>query len=331
MRVAKPRFLLLTYFAAITTISIVGHAQEAPLDAAKNAFEKGEYAKVIAILEPAGAKDPNNGDLQLLLTKAYLQTNQTDAAIKSAERAVSINPNNSEYHDWLGQAYGDKASHASMFSAYPLARKTQKEFETAVNLDQGNFDAAQNLVEYDCTAPGVVGGGEDKAQPIIQKLAAMDAAEGHYAAGDCRMQKKDFDAVDAEFSKALESKPKSMDLIYEMAVYFTGRGQGDKVLAAADVGQAIAPTDPRVNFFRAVGWILESRYPSDAEKNLRGYLPLVLPRPDYPSASATHYWIGRLYQTQKNISGARSEYEAALKLNPKYKNAQEALQKLGNG
>ncbi len=331
MRADKPGLLLLACFAIIMMVAVVGHAQEFPLDAAKSAFERGEYGKVIAILEPAAARDPTNGDLQLLLTKAYLQTNQTESAIKSAERAVAIHPNNSEYHDWLGQAYGDKASHASMFSAYPLARKTQKEFETAVSLDQRNFDAAQNLVEYDCTAPSVVGGGEDKAQPIIQKLTALDAAQGHYAAGNCRIQKKDFDAVDAEFTKALESKPKSMDLIYEIAVYFTGRGQGDRVLAAAAAAQAAAPSDPRANFFRAVGWILKSEKSPEAEKNLRGYLPLALPRPDYPSASATHYWIGRLYQSQKNISGARSEYEAALKLNPKYKNAQEALQKLGNG
>src|SRR5450432_1141142 len=168
-----------------------GRARETPLAAAKQAFEKGEYSKVVTILEPAAAKDSGNGDIQLLLTKAYLQTNQSEAAIKSAEKAVAINPNNSEYHDWLGQAYGDKASHASIFSAYPLARKTQKEFETAVKLDEHNFDAAQNLVEYDCTAPSIVGGGEDKAQPIIQKLLSLDAAQGHYAEGNCRLQKKD--------------------------------------------------------------------------------------------------------------------------------------------
>src|SRR5450432_2485167 len=243
-----------------------GRARETPLAAAKQAFEKGEYRKAVTILEPAAAKDSNNGDIQLLLTKAYLQTNQTDSAIKSAEKAVAINPNNSEYHDWLGQAYGDKASHASAFSAYPLARKTQKEFETAVQLDDHNYAAAQNLVEYDCTAPGIVGGGEDKAQPIIQKLMSLDPAQGRYAAGNCRMQKKDFAGVDAEFTKALASKPKSMELIYEIADYFMGQAEGDKLLAAADAAQEAAPGDPRIKFLRAVGWILKSERTVDAEK-----------------------------------------------------------------
>lgn len=326
----SPKLGFVIFVCLITILTTLAVAQESPLAAAKQAFEKGEYNKVITILEPAAAKDPGNGDIQLLLTKTYIRSNQSDAAIKSAEKAVSINPNNSEYHNWLGQAYGDKASHASMFSAYPLARKTQKEFETAVKLDERNFDAAQNLVEYDCTAPSVVGGGEDKAQPLIQKLLSLDAAQGHYAAGNCRLQKKDYVAVDEEFTKALESKPKSINLICEMAEYFADRGQGDKVLKAADAGEAAAPGDPRVKFYRAVGWILVGEKPPDAEQSLKDYLPLILPGLDYPNASTVHYWLGHLYESQKNVSGAHSEYETALKLNPKNKHAQEALKKLGS-
>jgi Tfp pilus assembly protein PilF len=298
---------------------------------ARQAFEKGEYSRVVSLLEPAATKDPNNGDIQLLLTKAYLETNQTDAAVKSAEKAVSINPNNSEYHDWLGQAYGEKASHASMFSAYPLARKTQKEFETAVKLDQQNFDATQHLIDYDCSAPSILGGGEDKAQPLIQQLLSRDAAQGHYAQGNCRLQKKDFDGADAEFTKALESKPKSMEQIGEMVSYFAGRGQGDKVLQAANASAAIAPSDPRTSFFYAIGWTLKGQDLTDAEKNLREFLRIALPRSDYPSPSTAHYWMGRWYEAKKNTSAARTEYETALKLNPKNKNAQDALKKLSGG
>lgn len=326
MRFRKLELILVAFLAL--TFTSAACAEDISLIAAKQAFESGEYRKVTAILEPAAAKDPNNGEIQLLLTKAYLQTKQVDAAIKSAEKAVAINPNNSEYHDWLGQAYGEKASHASMFSAYPLARKTQKEFETAVRLDERNFDAAQNLIEYDCTAPSFVGGGEDKAQPFIQKLMNMDAAQGHYARGNCLIQKKDFSGVDAEFAKALESHPKSMDQIREMATYFAGRGQAANVLRAANAAAAVAATDPRVGLYRAVAWILEGQNLSDAETNLRKYLRISSPRSDYPGPASAHYWLGRLYELRKNSAGARTEYEAALKADPKYKNAQEALKKL---
>lgn len=310
------------------SLAISSFGQDNPLLAAKSAFEKGEYSKAISILEPEAAKNSSNGDVYLLLTKSYLEVNQAEAAIKSAEKAVSIDPKNSIYHDWLGQAYGEKASHASMFSAYPLARKTQKEFETAVNLDERNFEAAQNLVEYDCTAPSVVGGGEDKARPIIQKLMTLDPSQGHYAQANCSQQKKDNAGATAEFLKALESKPKSMDLVNDIAIYFVNRGEADHLLAAASAAESIAPLDPRIKVYRAIAWILRGEKLKDAEAILRDYLQGPTHGSDYPSPSSAHYWIGRLYESQKNTSGARTEYQTALKLNPKYKNAQDALKKL---
>jgi len=303
--------------------------QTAPLDTAKQAFEKGEYAKAIELLKVAESKDPQSGDVQLLLTKSYLALDQYDAAVSSGEKAVAINPKNSEYHQWLGEAYGAKADHVSMFSAYPLARKTQKEFETAVQLDERNFDAAQDLVEYDCTAPGVVGGGEDKAQPIIQKLMTLDPAQGHYAAGNCRAAKKDYTTADAEFAKALGSKPKSAELIYNIGDYFSQRRQADKLITVADVGEAAAPADSRAKFYRAQAFILKSENLPDAEKLLREYLRVAPPKSNYPKPWQVHYWLGQMFEKQKNVPAARSEYEAALKLNSKYKLAQDALKKLG--
>src|SRR5208283_528939 len=217
-----------------------------------------------------------------------------------------------------------------MFSAYPLARKTQKEFDTAMQLDEKNFDAAQDLVEYDCTAPGVVGGGEDKARPIIQKLMTLDPAQGHYAAGNCKAAKKDYATADAEFTKALESRPKSAGLIYNVGDYFSQRRQADKLITVADLGEAAAPADPRGKFYRAQAFILKGENLPDAEKLLREYLGVAPVRSNYPKPGQAHYWLGQLFEKQKNVAAARSEYEAALKLNPKYKAAQEALKKLGN-
>ena len=309
---------------------VLASAQDPPLDAAKQAYEKGDYAKAIEILKPAAAKDPANGELHLLMTKSYLELKQWDAAVSSGEKAVASNPKSSEYHEWLGDAYGQKADHASMLSAYSLARKTQKEFETAVQLDERNFEAVLNLIEYDCTAPSMVGGGEDKAQPLIQKLADLAPAEGHYGAGLCKAQKKDYAAADVEFSKALESKPRLVSRVYDMGDYFQQRSQGDKLLAVADVGEALAPNDPRGKFYRAVGWILQGEKLAAAGKLLSEYSSAAPVRSNYPPPWEVHYWTGKLYEAQKNLSGARTEYQAALKLEPKSKRVQEALKRLGS-
>jgi tetratricopeptide (TPR) repeat protein len=321
-------FLVAAFYLAAGPVFVRGQ-QTTTREAAKQALDQGDGAKAVEILRAAEAKEANNGDIELLLTKAYLELDQYDAAVSSAEKAVASNPKSSEYHQWLGEAYGAKADHASMLSAYPLARKTQKEFENAVQLDEKNFDAAQDLVEYDCTAPGVVGGGEDKAQPIIQKLISLDPAEGHYAAGNCKAAKKDYVAADAQFTQALESKPKSVELIFRIGDYFAQRRQADKLATVAELGQSVAPGDPRGKFYLAVSLVLQGENLGDAEKSLREYLRIAPLRSSYPKPWQVHFWLGQLFEKQKNVAAARSEYEAALKLNAKYKPAQEALKKLG--
>jgi len=304
-------------------------AQDPPMDAAKQSYEMGDYNKAIEILKSAATKEPNNGEIQLLLTRAYLESNQIENAVNSAEKAVAIDPKNSFYHQWLGEAYGAKADHASMLSAYSWARKTQKEFEAAVQLNERNFDGAQDLIEYDCTAPSIVGGGDDKAQPLIQKLMSLDAAEGHFGAGVCKAVKKDYTGADAEYAKALESKPKTADRIYDIGDYFLQRGQGDKLLDVATAGEALAPKDARGMYYRGVGLVLKGEQNAEAEKELRAYLAAGPFRSTYPNPWDVHYWLGRLNAAQKNTAGARSEYQQALKLNPKYKKAQDALKQLG--
>ena len=307
---------------------VVAARSQQVLDAAQQAYDKGDYQKAVSVLKEAAPKDPN-GDMQLLLTKSYMELKKYDEAVTSGEKAVAINPQSSVYHQWLGEAYGQKAAHASMLSAYPLARKTQKEFETAVQLDEHNFDAAQDLVEYDCTAPSIVGGGEDKAQPLIQKLMSMDAAEGHYAVGVCRAVKKDLSGADVEYAKALESKPKSAERVFDIGDYFMQRGQGDKLLIVAAQGEALAPQDPRVEYYRAVGWILKGENNPETEKLLRNYLQRAPVRSTYPPPCYAHYWLGRLYELQKDPAKAKNEYQEALKMDPKFRKAQDALKQMG--
>ena len=305
--------------------------QDASLEAGRRAYEASEYAKAIQTLQAAAAKEPQNGEVQLLLAKSYLELEQHDPAIKSAERAVAIDPQNSIYHEWLGRAYGEKADHTGWFSAVSLAKKTRKEFEVAVRLDARNYSARQVLIEFDCSAPGLVGGGEEKALPQIRQLAEMDAAEGHFAAGNCRRQKKDFAVADEEFMKALESHPKSAELIYEIGFYAVNRNQPERLMAVVDTGERVAPGDPRAKFYHGVALVLKKANPEEAERLLREYARKAPVRTGYPRPAAAHAWLGRLFEEQNKMEEAEKEFETARKLDPKNKMAQEALKRLKKG
>jgi tetratricopeptide (TPR) repeat protein len=310
---------------------IPGHAsvkQDEAFQAGREAYEASQYPKAAQLLQEAAASDPKNPAIQLLLTKTFSEMQRHDDAINSAEKAVSLDPQNSVYHEWLGRAYGEKAEHAVMLSAMSLARKTRKEFAEAVLLDGNNFSARQSLIEYDCAAPAIVGGGEDKARPEIAKLAELDAAEGHYAAGNCRRQKKDFAAADAEFTKALESNPKSATLVYDIGDYAVKHDQPDRLLKVAELGEQLAPSDPRAQFYRGVAYIVKNEHLDDAERLLREYIDRAPTRSSFPRLWDAHNWLGHLLENEGKIPEAVKEYQAALKLDAKNHVARESLKRL---
>jgi len=329
--VSPAKWLLAVLSIASTAMAAANVRQEAGLEAGRRAYEASDYVRAIQALQAAAAKEPQNGDVQLLLAKSYLELQEHDPAIKSAEKAVAIDPRNSIYHEWLGRAYGEKADHASWFSAISLAKKTRKEFEAAVQLDGKNYSARQALIEFDCSAPGIVGGGEEKALPQIKQLAEMDAAEGHYAAGNCRRQKKDFTVADEEFALALESNPKSKELIYDIGDYAVRRGQPERLLAVAEAGERVAPGDPRGKFYRGVALVLKKENAKEAERLLSEYAKKAPMRSGYPRPAVAQVWLGRLFENQGRMEDAAKEFESALKLDPRNKMAQEALKRLKKG
>jgi tetratricopeptide (TPR) repeat protein len=326
-RQAKYWVMLPVLLAGTASISATVKQGEA-LEAGRRAYENGDYAKAVLELQAAAAKEPQNGDIQLLLTKSYLELQERDAAVTSAEKAVAIDPQSSVFHEWLGRAYGEKADHASMFTAPGLARKTHREFEIAVQLDERNFAARQALIEFDCAAPGLVGGGEEKAKPEIEKLQSMDAAEWHYALGNCRRQKKDFADADAQFQLALESHPKSAELIFDIGDYAVRRGQAERLMEVADLGTKVAAADPRGMFYRAVGFVLKNEKQEEAERLLREYLQKAPKRAGYPRYGVAHEWLGRLHENKGEKESALKEYQAALQLDPKNKSARESLKRV---
>lgn len=314
--------------AASTALGSAEVRRNDAFTAGLQAFEACEYSKAAELLRQAAENAPQNGDIHLLLAQTYYESEQRDAAVASAERAVALDPKNSVYHEWLGKAYGEKADHSGMFSALSLAKKARREFQKAVELDETNFSAYQALIEFDCSAPGIAGGGEDKARPEIARVAELNAAEGHYAAGNCRRQKKDFAKADQEFDQALANHPASANLIYDIGDYAMKRGQAERLLAVVAEAKRVAPDDARGGFYRGVAWVIRRERGEEAERLLRQYLGRSIMRNNYPRPWMAHEWLGRLYEGRDDKAGAIREYETALQLDPKAKNAREALKRL---
>jgi tetratricopeptide (TPR) repeat protein len=295
---------------------------------ARTSFKSGDYSRAIEVLNRAAAAAPNDAEVQHLLARSYFESDEFDRAISAAEKSIALEAKNSAYHELLGRAYGEKADRSGWLSALSLAKKARKEFQTATQLDERNFSAMQAMIEFDCTAPGIAGGGEDKARPEIQRLSELDAAEGRYAAGNCRRRKKDYEAADAEFQKALALHPKSADLIYDIGDHYMKRSQGDRLVVVLREGERADAADPRGDFYRAVAYTLQKEKPAESTKLFREYIAGAPKRNNYPSKAMAHYWIGRIQENQNDAASAKKEYQEALSLEPKNRFANEALKRL---
>ena len=329
-KVAAATFAM-ALFLAMSALQLAAWGSEdasGGIKAGEAAYEAGEYPKAAQLLQAAASEQPQNAQIQLLLTKTHLEMQQWEAAIKSGERAVELEPKSSVNHEWLGRAYGERADHASFMSALGFAKKTRKEFAAAVELDGNNFAARQAVIEFDCAAPGMAGGGEDKAVPEIAEMAALDAAEGHYAKGNCRRQKKEFAVADAEFGKALEAGLKSAERVFDIGDYAVRHEEAAILVNVANQGTKVAPGDPRAKFYRAVALVIQRQDAAEAEKQLGEYIKVARERSGFPRVSTAHYWLGRLFESQGKVAPAQSEYETAAKEDPKNKLAQEAAKRV---
>jgi len=144
---------------------------------------EGRVDDAIASLESRITAARNDAESYNLLCRAYYAIGNADPGVSPCEKAVSLDPGNSDYHLWLGRIYGEKAEHANFLSAAGLARKVRLEFETAVRLNPNSVAARSDLAEFYMEAPGILGGGRDKAEMQAQVLAALDPVKADWVRG----------------------------------------------------------------------------------------------------------------------------------------------------
>src|SRR5205807_2021766 len=123
---------------------------------------------------------PNDAASYNYLCRAYFALADWDHAVAACEKSVALAPDSSDYHLWLGRAYGEKADRVNPFSAASLAGKVRREFERAVQLNPRSVEARADLAEFYLDAPGIVGGGQDKARAQAAALGSLSQAKAHY-------------------------------------------------------------------------------------------------------------------------------------------------------
>ncbi len=314
--------------AACTLHPALARAAQSPLADAQREFNAGRYHRAVDALTDAVAKSPDDAPLHFLLGQCYYELREFTRAVTSFERSVQLVPNHSEYHDWLGKAYGRRAEEVIFLSAMGWARKTHKEFEIAVRLDPSNFQAQRDLIRFEMNAPAIVGGGDDHALKHIGDLEKIYALHGQLARGEFFATKKRFAEADAVFAKILESNTDRIGVYFEVADYYGDRHNTAKMSDALAAAERIDGDDRRLKFYRGVLLVMKGKGPPEAESLLKSYLATAPDNSDLPPHSSALEWLGKLHEAQGRFSEAAEDYRAALALDPHNKPVEEAWKRV---
>lgn len=269
-----------------------------------------------------------SADTYNLLCRAHFQLSEWDTGISFCEKAVSLAPDNGLYHLWLGRIYGEKADHTNFVKATGLARKVRTEFERAVALSPSNWQARTDLAEYYLEAPGILGGGEDKARAQAELIAPLDPPTAHWVKGRIAEKDQDDAAAEREFRAAVDSSNGGVRAWLNLAGFYRHQNrfpEMDEALAKLES----SPLDHPAALVDGAGMLLRSgRNYRVGMKLLRRYLASTMVE-EAPAFKA-HYLLGQLLEKQGDRGGAAEEYRAALAMAHSFRPAQEGLKRVGN-
>jgi tetratricopeptide (TPR) repeat protein len=296
------------------------------LTQANAALQAGEADKALALLTPLPASGQGAAEAQNLQCRVRFTLKQWDAAVKECEQAVRLDGSNSNYHMWLGRALGEKADRASFLTAFSLGKRVRSEFEEAVRLDPHNAAALSDLGDFYKDAPGIVGGGMDKAENIAAQLDRVDPARAHQLRGEIAESHKDYSTAEHEFRQAIAVSAHPASQWTVLASFYRRRQRWAEMETAVQNCANAAARDEHagVALYDGAGVLIEAgRNPELAAKMLEDYLAGSSKTEEAPAFIAC-IRLGRLKRQLGDAAGAKREFDAASTLAHEYNSAQDS-------
>lgn len=283
------RFLLLLLTATVAGAAVLPEKLEnvrsllrdRKVDAAESA------AKALLAAHPAEA------EAHALLARVCVAKGDADDAVRAGEKAVELAPANSDLQHQLGDTYGFAAQKAGMLGKVGWAKKCRLAYEKAVELDPSNLNARGSLVGFYQMAPGLMGGGIDKAYEQAAAIQKLDASRGRLAYATLYTGEKKYAEAFAQLEAVLKDTPDHYPALYQF-------------------GRLTALSGERVDLG------LES---------LKKCLTIPSPAGS-PGHDAANWRLGNLWEKKGDKPAARAAYRASLAVNPNFKQAADSLKKL---
>jgi tetratricopeptide (TPR) repeat protein len=263
-----------------------------------------------------------------LLCRAHFELDAWDEGIPACEKAVALAPDDGHYHLWLGRIYGEKADRVNFIRAAGLAGKVRREFERAVELSPDSWEARTDLAEFYLEAPGIFGGGEDKARAQADSLQELNPAMAHWVRARIAQKNKRMEEAEGEYRAEIEASHGGARAWVNLAGFYRRTDRLDDMVHAL-CRMETEPVDRPAALMDGAGLLLRSGrdYPM-AIRLVRRYLASSTVE-EWPAFKA-HALLGELLEKQGDRRAAAEEYRSALALAHEFKRGQDGLRRTEN-
>jgi tetratricopeptide (TPR) repeat protein len=258
--------------------------------------------------------------------RAAHNAGKTDEAVSAFERAVALDPTSSLYHMWLGHAYSRQLSSAGFLRKPFIARRSGEAYNVAVKLDPKSVDAAEARLDFFLGAPGIVGGGLDKARPEAARIATLDACRGAMAEARIAEHERKWPEAERLYRSLMAQYPDRSAAVDALLTILLNAKRFDEAFKIVDERLARLP-DETSNLYN-LGRVsaVSGQHLPRGEAALRRVLALT--GSDPARQSNAHYRLGMIKEKMGDVQAAATEYRAAIDLYPRHQPAAAALKKI---
>mgnify|MGYP003525430142 FL=1 len=288
------------------------------------AMVESKASGALSAAEALTRETPNDANAWVMLTRARMQARQSEKAVVSAEKAAALGPKNAQAFYWLGNAYGNRIGQVGMLSKMTMAPKLRDAFEQAVKLDPALIDARSSLVEFYLQAPGAIGGGIDKARAQATAIAKYDRAQGLRSQARIAMHEKNWPQALKHLEVAHVLKPGDARIRIQLILLYQESKRWADANAAIKRWMGEEPNSNTAQYQMGRLAALSGLYLVEGEAALRKYLAMPRGKDDQEPKNA-RYRLGQVLIHADRKDEAKVELQAALKLDPKFKDARDAL------
>jgi len=287
---------------------------------AQSRFEAGDFTGASAAAQQLLKQDASEAEGHYWLGRIALKSGDLETAADELEEAVDAAPDNAEYLTRFAQVSCSLAGSpdTGMLRKPGLAGDCRESFLHATEVDPKSLTAWKGLFEFYRQAPGIAGGGIDKAEALVGKIAALDPAEGELALANLAAQQEKLPLAREHIAKAALLNPASAGeyrfqeaLMLMQAKDFVGAHALLKQL------RGDSPDDAQIQYqFGRIAVLAEQpAWYADAEQSFLAYLARTDLSGDHTDKAWAAFRLGQLYELmgKPDLAKARFQWAAGQK------------------